>query len=903
MHHKPYATFKLLVLWITTVPFFIYPMDLVKLHKAIQNGTKAEIEKHLNSATLNRTDNYKNTPLHLAASLGKTNAVKLLLTREALVNEKNIEGLTPLQCAATRGHLAVVKLLISHDCLLNCQTTENSYTALHMASHEGHADVVAYLLAKKASLSLVTKKGFMAFHLAAQNGHCTVLQLLIQAGSPLDAQTLSGSTAMHLAAENGHSETIKLLSQHGLSVNTLTNAQHSPLFTAVGMGHLQAVQTLISRGAHLDTKETILLHRTAQNKNLEVLRFLADQGFDLNAPEPDTGFSIIHIAVLTNNQILLNFLVQQHCNLNILDHDGYAPLHHAARLEHTSLIRTLLSNGADVNIRARNGQTPLYIATEENKLSAVRCLMQAGALTKQVNHAGISPLDCALHANNLHLALILVAEEDDLQAACSRLVHSACLVANHKILAICCKQDINLLAKNNHGLTPLQVAALAGHVTIITHLIKEAGVEVDHANFQNSTALHIAALAGQPESLKILLQLGARVEAQNIDSQTPLHIAALNQNLCCIEILLNAAALSHYSPQKQAELERLMEVLEFGRTRCYPLNTEGKDYGTLLQFADDMGYEAISDYLRNHGVTRTDSTQEKVLTLLKSQDKYGYTPLQYALLAGRTGTIEYCRKWGYHCDMRDNDGGTLLHFAAENCGRNVIEFLLNLGETVDSADSDGNTPLHLAAQNKCPEAAQTLLEHKADINAQNTSGMTPLFIASCSGSHQVLQLLIAHGAKGPVPGEEGLSALHCALARKHLGCVQTLIILDALIDPLLAGELLIRLCMRRGISLRDTPQSTPVETSSFYPPNTVQNYFEIRDRCLADDQLLEVDMNALFMLAVHFLDIPLLSLYPDQCIPLLKAWRDNRGCTIVEVARELHDTEGIKWLQSLGIET
>ena len=88
---------------------------------------------------------------------------------------------------------------------------------------------------------------------------------------------------------------------------------------------------------------------------------------------------------------------------------------------------------------------------------------------------------------------------------------------------------VNLAARNGDGLTALLVAArLREHEAAeIIRLLTDAGASVDDIDRLGRGALHLAALAGNPATTRVLLQRGAdprRVDARR--GATPAHYAA-----------------------------------------------------------------------------------------------------------------------------------------------------------------------------------------------------------------------------------------------------------------------------------------------------------------------------------------------------------------------------------------
>ena len=76
----------------------------------------------------------------------------------------------------------------------------------------------------------------------------------------------------------------------------------------------------------------------------------------------------------------------------------------------------------------------------------------------------------------------------------------------------------------------------------------------------------------------------------------------------------------------------------------------------------------------------------------------------------------------------------------------MTNLLLAHGADVDVRDDDGRTALHMAAQFGALETLQRLLQAHADINAQDTLDLTPLFVSADSGQTGCFSELLSRGA-------------------------------------------------------------------------------------------------------------------------------------------------------------
>ncbi|KXZ44562.1 hypothetical protein GPECTOR_65g180 [Gonium pectorale] len=94
-------------------------------------------------------DLHKETPLHIAATYGHLDIVKMLVRDHGVaVDPVNWEGWTPLFCALSRSHVTVADYLLRHGANLR-HTTPSGMTALHIASWFNQRDSAKLLLHKR----------------------------------------------------------------------------------------------------------------------------------------------------------------------------------------------------------------------------------------------------------------------------------------------------------------------------------------------------------------------------------------------------------------------------------------------------------------------------------------------------------------------------------------------------------------------------------------------------------------------------------------------------------------------------------------------------------------------------------------------------------------------------------
>ena len=94
---------------------------------------------------------------------------------------------------------------------------------------------------------------------------------------------------------------------------------------------------------------------------------------------------------------------------------------------------------------------------------------------------------------------------------------------------------------NEHGWTPLILAAFSGHDEIITLLIKHRA-NIQAHDLLGNTALHWAADAGHASSARLLIEHHAAIDACNHSGLTPLAQAAIQRHLEVVLLLVDYGA-------------------------------------------------------------------------------------------------------------------------------------------------------------------------------------------------------------------------------------------------------------------------------------------------------------------------------------------------------------------------
>jgi ankyrin repeat protein len=183
--------------------------------------------------------------------------------------------------------------------------------------------------------------------------------------------------------------------------------------------------------------------------------------------------------------------------------------------DNTVYLRWLLEHGADANERAREF-TPLATVVQRNDLDAVRALLEYGAQVNVQDQHGRTPLSLSIVHGNLELIrLLLTAGADPSVGEPPVLV--AVTRGRNDVIRLLAEHGANL-NRGAKNYTPL-LAAMRDASTLQALLDSGADPNLGTTK-EGNTPLHVAAAAGNADSVKVLLAHGADAAAKNADGET-----------------------------------------------------------------------------------------------------------------------------------------------------------------------------------------------------------------------------------------------------------------------------------------------------------------------------------------------------------------------------------------------
>jgi ankyrin repeat protein len=348
--------------------------------------------------------------------------------------------------------------------------------------------------------------------------------------------------------------------------------------------------------------------------------------------------------------------------------------------------------------------------------------------------------------------------------------------------------DIN--GKNAEGKSQLHLALQNKDKGEVLRLLKEEGIKVTEVDNAGDTALHYAAMYGDPEIIQMLLTKGADVNSKNSMQNTPLHYALMVYRQEEVPLLLlkqkeikvdnvNRQGMTelHYAAQ-YCDQKVIAELVKLGAdVNKKRVNTKiemkvldiallAKNKKATLYLLDKISEEDLSratlDYIAEYAdVEIVAKLQNRFKDIETKLDNYGeallhkalkhrnydtasflfdkgrrniptksYSIFDYVFMYGNEAIIQKALEQGAEINLRS------INLALQFNSSEVVLYLLQEKKIkiTDDIDKDGNSIAMCACMYGSEAIVQEVLAQGANINAKNKSKQTLL--------HQALQSLI-----------------------------------------------------------------------------------------------------------------------------------------------------------------
>jgi ankyrin repeat protein len=452
---------------------------------------------------------------------------------------------------------SAVRALLKQGANVNASEADGT-TALHWAGYRDDLDTADLLLRAGAKVNAANDLGVTPLWTACENGSTAMVQKLLQAGADPNAALMSGETLLMTAARTGNAEVVKLLVAKGANVNAKERAHgQTALMWAVAQRHPAVVEVLLAHGADVHARTNVwteVVKTTLEVMNpayvtdiqqggytpllfaarvgdLASAKLLVAAGADINDTAP-YGTTALVVAAHSGHGEVAQLLLEKGAEPNSIL-AGYTALHAALLHKDEKLVAALLAKGANPNTPLLKstptrresidfyfspgmvGATPLWLAARFRSPKIMALLMERGADPQFVHH----PTYFVGRDYGNTRALLHEGPSTVVMAA-------AGLGGESPIFSV---NRLDRIAEgapvDSQRREPLSAAEMEALTLEAVRLAAERGVDVNVANADGNTALHVVAARGYDSVVKYLVGKGARLDVKNKKGQTPLAAA------------------------------------------------------------------------------------------------------------------------------------------------------------------------------------------------------------------------------------------------------------------------------------------------------------------------------------------------------------------------------------------
>ncbi|XP_012671527.2 transient receptor potential cation channel subfamily A member 1b [Clupea harengus] len=505
-------------------------------HHATSGGS-LEVIRLLVSATgpegLNPRDEQGSTPLHWAVEKHKEGSCALLLDLGADPNILNTALMSPLHLAISKGHNGMVELLLSF-----------SATDANLEGDLGNSPVM----------------------LACSNNNCQALDILFNYGARLCSQNKLGHYAIHTVAFAGAKEAMEVILKKGeetghsleTHINYLDKSHCSPLHLAVRGGNTEVIKLCIDKGARVHQQQadkSTALHLACTQGAIEAVKLMLSSschGEDIINMRDGAHQTPLHRATIFDHVELAEYLISKGADIDCIDCKGLSPLLLATSCGAWRAVAFLLSKGANIKIKDKEGRNFLHLVTFQPKglKNIPEHVLQTDAVRALLcdeDNEGCNPLHYACRLgihdsvkNILGLQVCPKRKSKNKKSAFHFAAEYGRINTCHRLLeTITDSQMLN--EGDEHGLTPLHLAARAGHTKVVDLLLRKGALF--QSDYKDMTCLHHAAAEGYTQTMKILLAANIKLlDKTDEDGNTALHLAAREGHAAAVKLLMERGA-------------------------------------------------------------------------------------------------------------------------------------------------------------------------------------------------------------------------------------------------------------------------------------------------------------------------------------------------------------------------
>ncbi|XP_046579895.1 serine/threonine-protein phosphatase 6 regulatory ankyrin repeat subunit C-like [Haliotis rubra] len=329
--------------------------------------------------------------------------------------------------------------------------------------------------------------------------------VLIKNGANVRAKTTEGHTALHWAVSCSTSNLAAILLSAGADPKQKDQNGINALQVAIKDGSADNVKVILDKRPQLaDERDEFGMPPVIlalQQYQEDIVRHLVEAGADVNIQEARNLRTPLHYALYTKKLKILEFLLGHNPDLTKTDHRGTTIVHRSSAIRDKQYLEAVVRlskspPGTLWRMADEEGNTAVMLACQNDNYDQLVILLEQGATVSDHDKYGRTALHHCVENTDTECAELLL------------------------------KTDTSLLnTPDKEGLTPLHMAAITGNSNLLRLLLKK-GANLTCRDQEGHTVVHWATVTGHTECLEILIEHDA-------DLSTPRQAQSVPHPLCC----------------------------------------------------------------------------------------------------------------------------------------------------------------------------------------------------------------------------------------------------------------------------------------------------------------------------------------------------------------------------------
>ena len=411
-------------------------------------------------------------------------------------------------------------------------------------------------------------------------------------------------------------------------------------------------------------------------------------------------------AVMNNDCKYVIDEIQKGTDIFHIDSKGESYLHKASRNNNYEIVDLLIRLELDINLKNNFHDTPLHLAIQFNNLNIADRLIFKGADVNAQNKKLITPLHLAAKTGKIELVNLLIANQAKISTNDEngvKAIHYAVQGGNKEVIRTLVSNGASLNDCDDRKNTVLHYVCDAGNDHLVEFILRYLHVS-DFRNVFGSTALHLASIHCNKESLELLIQNGYNPTILNHNNNTPLDIA-VRYNKKVNADYLREHMLSIDFKERQAKEQLYFAVMN----------------GNLQFLIEKLDPKVVNDL-----------------------DYFGKSLLYYAITAENLEIVKYLVKRGANIHVVDEFEHSALLIAIYTENTRIIEYLIKQKADVNQVFYN-RTFLFRSINRDNYAITKLLITNGADIKYIDNKYRTIFSYALESASDDVIELLVEQG--------------------------------------------------------------------------------------------------------------------------------------------------------------